>query len=124
MQSFAMPGLRGGGPSRELTIVEQLYAAIQCTGTQLMIVVISPMLYVAFLHIAHLLCYPFGDECHHLPTETLIARLHSELNQMAVQRATFRKKYTVWKEVLKNAPEADVKDRLADVRMSKIFSPE
>lgn len=109
---------------RDLHVMEQLYGAIQTCGVQLMIALITPMLYVAFLHIAHLLCYPFGDESYHLPTETLIARLHSELNQMAVQRATFRKKYTVWKEVLKNAPEADVRDRLTDVRMSKIFSPE
>merc|ERR1719183_1169174 len=76
---------------RDVTVTEQLYGAIQTCGIQLMIVLITPMLYVAFLHIAHLLCYPFGDDSYHLPTETLIARLHSELNAMSENRAYFRK---------------------------------
>jgi hypothetical protein len=83
---------------RDVTIVEQLYGAIQTCGVQLMIVLITPMLYVAFLHIAHILCYPFGDESYHLPTETLIARLHSELRQMTDNRVYFRQKHLEWKQ--------------------------
>lgn len=78
---------------RNVLLMGQLYEAIQTIGLQLVIVLVSPMLYVAFLHIAHILCYPFGDESHHLPTETLIARLHSELNHMSENRAYFRQKH-------------------------------
>lgn len=85
---------------RDVTVTEQLYGAIQTCGIQLMIVLITPMLYVAFLHIAHLLCYPFGDESYHLPTETLIARLHSELKNMSENRSYFRKKHAELKEQL------------------------
>jgi len=77
---------------RGVTVTEELYEAIQTLGTQLVIVLLSPMLYIAFLHIAHMLCYPFGDECYHLPTETLIARLHSELNHMSDNRNYARQK--------------------------------
>lgn len=77
-------------------ITEELYGAIQTTGLQLLIVLLTPMLYVAFLHIAHILCYPFGDESYHLPTETLIARLHSELNSMSVNRKFFQEKHKDW----------------------------
>lgn len=66
------------------------YAAIQTTWIQIIMVTLTPILHVAFLHIAHLLCYPFGDDDYHLPIETLIARLHSELNQMTLYRKAFR----------------------------------
>lgn len=85
---------------RKVTVMEQMYGAIQDSGSQLMIVLITPMLYVAFLHIAHILCYPFGDECYHLPAETLLARLHSELQQMGENRSYFRKKFAIeWEEL-------------------------
>jgi len=85
---------------RKVTVTEQMYGAIQESGSQLMIVLVTPMLYVAFLHIAHILCYPFGDESYHLPTETLIARLHSELQQMGENRMYFRKKFAKeWEEL-------------------------
>jgi len=80
----------------EVTVTEQFYGAIQTTGLQLITVLLTPMLYVAFLHIAHMLCYPFGDESYHLPTETLIARLHSELKAMDVNRAYFRQRHKEW----------------------------
>merc|ERR1740130_2102231 len=80
----------------ELTVTEQFYGAIQTTGLQLIPVLLTPMLYVAFLHIAHMLCSPFGDESYHLPTETLIARLHSELKAMDVNRAYFRQRHKEW----------------------------
>jgi len=82
----------------DVTVMEQLYGAIQTLAVQLLIVLLSPMLYIAFLHIAHVLCYPFGNESYHLPTETLIARLHSDLNRMSENRAYFRDKHTEFKE--------------------------
>lgn len=83
---------------REVSLMEQLYEAIQTIGVQLVIVLLCPMLYIAFLHISHILCYPFGDESHHLPTETLIARLHSELNHMSQNREYFRRKHKEFAE--------------------------
>jgi|Transcript_65509 hypothetical protein len=83
---------------REIEVVGQMYQAIQVTGVQITILLITPMLYVAFLHIAHLLCYPFGDESYHLPTETFIARLHSELKSMSDNRKYFAGKHLEWKE--------------------------
>jgi len=82
---------------RDMTLMGQFYEAIQTLGVQLVIVLLAPMLYIAFLHIAHILCYPFGDESHHLPTETLIERLHSELNQMNDNREYFREKHAGFK---------------------------
>jgi hypothetical protein len=71
---------------RDVSVMQQLYGACTTLGVQILIVAFVPMLYVAFLHISHMLCYPFGDECYHLPTETLIARLHSELLSMTENR--------------------------------------
>jgi len=88
-----LAGERDSG-HRDVTLIGELYEAIQTVGVQLVILLLAPMLYIAFLHIAHILCYPFGDESHHLPTETLIARLHSELNHMSNNREYFRKKHT------------------------------
>jgi len=76
----------------EMSIVGELYQAFQTVGIQLAIVLLTPMLYIAFLHIAHILCYPFGEESYHLPTETLIKRLHIELDQMTSNRGYFRSK--------------------------------
>lgn len=82
---------------RDMTLTAEFYEAIQTVGVQLVIVLLSPMLYIAFLHIAHILCYPFGDESHHLPTETLIERLHGELNDMSRNREYFRKEHAEYK---------------------------
>jgi len=67
----------------------EIYRAFQIISLQ-MVYLLTPMLYVAFLHIAHQLCYPFGDEAYHLPTETFIARLHHELCQMEKNRKYYR----------------------------------
>lgn len=69
-----------------------LYEAIQIIPMQL-VFLLTPALYVGFLHIAHQLCYPFGDDTYHLPTETFIARLHHELCQMEKNRLYYRNKY-------------------------------
>lgn len=82
----------------DLGVKSELYEAIQTVGVQMTILLITPMLYVAFLHIAHMLCYPFGDESYHLPTETFIARLHAELEQMSTNRKYFRARHENWKE--------------------------
>lgn len=64
----------------------EFYEACQVAGIQMAIVVIEPMLYVAFLNIAHNLCYPYGDNAHHMPTESFIARLHVELHVLTQGR--------------------------------------
>jgi len=84
---------------REISSVAQLYGAVQTVGFQLVILILAPMLYVGFLHIAHMLCYPFGDKSYNLPTETLIARLHADLNRMSEQRSYIRQKHAEWKEM-------------------------
>jgi hypothetical protein len=83
---------------RKIEVVGDLYQAIQVTCVQITILLITPMLYVAFLHIAHILCYPFGDESYHLPTETFIARLHSEIKSMSENRKYFARKHAEWDE--------------------------
>lgn len=57
----------------------EFYEAIQTTGVQVVILLLEPVLYVAFLNIGHILCYPFGSDTHNLPTEGFIRRLHVEL---------------------------------------------
>jgi len=88
----------------------ELYRAIQIISMQL-VYLLTPMLYVAFLHIAHQLCYPFGDEVYHLPTETFIARLHHELCQMDRNRKYYRGKYLRHK---KGAPISRKKEKEND----------
>lgn len=60
--------------------VGEFYEAIQTMALQLVILVVEPMMYMAFLNIAHMLCYPFGIKSYHLPTENFIRRLHIEIN--------------------------------------------
>lgn len=60
--------------------VGEFYEAIQTTALQLVILIVEPMMYMAFLNIAHILCYPFGTKPYHLPTENFIRRLHIEIN--------------------------------------------
>lgn len=69
-----------GGWSTHL--VKEYYGAMQVVGIQVLVVLVEPMLYMAFLHIAHSLAYPYGDEQYHLPMETFIAQLHIELVAM------------------------------------------
>jgi hypothetical protein len=84
------PGGEINDDARVAFLTRQFYEAIQITWIKILMVLLGPILHVAFLHIAHLLCYPFGNEPHHLPLETLIARLHSELYQMKLNRQFFR----------------------------------
>jgi len=65
-------------------MTRELYGAAQVMGVQFLIVLIEPVLYQAFLHIAHALCYPFGNSSYHLPVESFIAQLHLELVVMAL----------------------------------------
>lgn len=60
--------------------VGEFYEAIQTTGLQVVILILEPVIYMAFLNIAHILCYPFGTKSYHLPTENFIRRLHIEIN--------------------------------------------
>lgn len=60
--------------------VGEFYEAIQTTALQLIILIVEPMIYMAFLNIAHMLCYPFGSKSYHLPTENFIRRLQIEIN--------------------------------------------
>lgn len=82
-----------------LETMEQLYGAIQSVGTQIVILILTPVLYVAFLHLAHMLCYPFGDEVYNLPTETLCANLHADINHMGCHRTFFRQKHAEWQDM-------------------------
>mmetsp|Transcript_41477 Transcript_41477/g.65782 ORF Transcript_41477/g.65782 Transcript_41477/m.65782 type:complete len:489 (+) Transcript_41477:84-1550(+) len=77
--------------AEESSRLKNFYSAIQVTWIQIIMVCLTPVLHVAFLHIAHLLCYPFGDQDYHLPMETLIAGLDAELAQMKEYREPFRR---------------------------------
>merc|ERR1719502_1144941 len=86
-----MDALLYGVVSSSPTLKEYVQA-LQVTGVQVLIILVGPVLYMAFLHIAHMLTYPFGDQSYHLPTETYIDRLDDELKQMAQQRAWMKEK--------------------------------
>jgi hypothetical protein len=92
-----------------MTITKELYEAIQTCIVQVLMVLVAPTLYVAFLHIAHMLCYPFGDKSYHLPTEALIATMHSNLNQMSENRNYFRGKHAEF-SAMERTPRKQKKD--------------
>jgi len=56
--------------------------AVENMAIQLLMLMVEPLLYLSFLRIGHLLCYPFGYEKHHVSLETNIAWLHAELDVM------------------------------------------
>jgi len=60
-----------------------LYHTFEVLSTQIMIVLVQPLMYQACLVIAHVLNHPFGDEISHLPTETFILMLRDELQVLA-----------------------------------------
>lgn len=97
-----------------VSTTEQLYGAIQVAGLQIAITWIAPMLYVAFLHIAHMLCYPFGEKNYHLPTETLIARLHADLKQMDEQHTFVRSKHAEFEKIERQKQKKDKKGKKDD----------
>jgi len=59
------------------------YHTCEVFSTQIMIVLVQPLMYQACLVIAHVLNHPFGDEISHLPTETFILMLRDELQVLA-----------------------------------------
>jgi len=78
--------------------VGELYEALQTTGVQLVILMCEPMLYITFLNIGHILCYPFGKQPYNLPSEGFIRRLHLEL-LMLVESRRWSKERRVRKEI-------------------------
>lgn len=78
--------------SRHTSRIGELYESLQTAAVQIVIMLLEPMLYMAFLQIAHMLCYPFGEERYHIPTESFIARLHVEL-QVLLDACEWRKEH-------------------------------
>mmetsp|Transcript_13374 Transcript_13374/g.31370 ORF Transcript_13374/g.31370 Transcript_13374/m.31370 type:complete len:421 (+) Transcript_13374:114-1376(+) len=72
--------------SGESSSQAEIYRAAQQVAVRMMILLCEPMLYIAFLQIGHMLLYPFGEEKHHLPTETMIARLQVDLKILSEGR--------------------------------------
>merc|ERR1712216_567966 len=73
-------------------LMRDMYGAIQVTGGQMLVMLVEPMLYIGFLDIAHMLCYPFGNMRHNLPTDTFIERLNVEICSMGDSRSFYRQK--------------------------------
>jgi len=78
------------GTSRR--VLGEFYEALQTMFMQVAILIIQPMLYQAFLVIAHALCYPYGDEICHMPTETFIQQMHYELEVMKFGKQSHQKR--------------------------------
>lgn len=78
------------GTSRR--VLGEFYEALQTLFMQVVILIIQPLLYQAFLVIAHALCYPYGDEICHMPTETFIQQMHYELEVMKKGKQSHRKR--------------------------------
>lgn len=102
---------------KHMSRVGEFYEACQVAGIQMMIVVVEPMLYVAFLNIAHNLCYPYGDKRFHLPTESFIARLHVELHVLKKGREWSKERRASYEREGLSWP-AD-KGRLGENRLDK-----
>merc|ERR1719198_40077 len=71
-------------------IIGEMYEAAQVMSMQVLMVLVHPLLYQSFLVIAHALCYPYGDDICHMPTETFIHHLHHELQVMAAGKETIK----------------------------------
>lgn len=76
--------------SKNESMLKGLYRAFQISFTQVLNAILTPVFNVAFLHIAHVLSYPFGDDAYHLPTETFIARNYRYLWMMAENRKYYQ----------------------------------
>jgi len=79
-------------------LVEEIYGAIQALAAQILIVLLTPILYVSFLHLANQLCLPFGDDAHCLPTESWINGLSVEFDEMTRNREYFRERHQEMEE--------------------------
>eukprot|EP00746_Dinoflagellata_sp_MGD_P162984 gnl/MRDRNA2_/MRDRNA2_90787_c0_seq1.p1 gnl/MRDRNA2_/MRDRNA2_90787_c0~~gnl/MRDRNA2_/MRDRNA2_90787_c0_seq1.p1 ORF type:complete len:491 (+),score=90.01 gnl/MRDRNA2_/MRDRNA2_90787_c0_seq1:183-1655(+) len=73
-------------------VLGEFYEAWQVMAMQVVMLVIQPLLYQAFLVIAHALCYPYGDEICSMPTETFIQQMHYELDVMKNGKSNHRKR--------------------------------
>lgn len=83
------------GPGTSGRVLGEFYEALQVMFMQVVILIVQPLLYQAFLVIAHALCYPYGDEICHMPTETFIQQMHYELEIMKMGKQNHRKRREV-----------------------------
>lgn len=79
-------------PRTSRRVLGEFYEALQVMFMQVVILIIQPLLYQAFLVIAHALCYPYGEEICHMPTETFIQQMHYELDVMKMGKQNHRKR--------------------------------
>jgi len=87
-QRHKQPG-SGGVPPRDI------YTAVQTLGVQMLIMVLNPLLYQAFLQIAATLCYPFGDHGEswaRLPLQRCLNELEEHLEWMSILDERERKR--------------------------------
>merc|ERR1719265_3066046 len=54
----------------------------QMLGMNLLVVLVEPTLYQAFLQISTNYCYPFGHQRHHVPVQWMIDDLVQNIHQM------------------------------------------
>lgn len=71
--------------------LRKLYPAIQMCMMQGVFLCVQPLLYQAFLVLAHWLSYPYGDEYFNMPTETFIDHMQLDLRAMVVTEQENRK---------------------------------
>lgn len=62
------------------TALSRMYVAFEVLWTQMFLLVFQPLMYQAFLGIAHVLNHPFGNKVFHLPSETYIRLFREELD--------------------------------------------
>jgi hypothetical protein len=87
-QRQRQPG-SGGVPPRNI------YTALQVLLVNMIIMVVNPLLYQAFLQIAATLCYPFGDHGEswaRLPLQRYLNELEEHLNWMSIMDEKERKR--------------------------------
>lgn len=73
-------------------MLKEFYEAVQTSFMQVVMVLIQPLLYQSFLTISHSLCYPYGDEICHMPTEIFIQQMEFELQIMRDSKGSHRKR--------------------------------
>lgn len=79
-------------PGTSRRVLGEFYEAMQVMCMQVVMLCIQPLLYQSFLVIAHALCYPYGDEICHMPTETFISQMHYELEVMKAGKTNHRRR--------------------------------
>jgi hypothetical protein len=78
--------------------VSMVYSAFEVLWMQLFILLMQPLMYQAFLGIAHVMNHPFGNEMFHLPSDTFIQLLREELLVMGEGFAEQRQKFKAQQE--------------------------